>query len=157
LPWAQALIWSLKSEVGGGVAGGRTAMTVDRSRTTITDAQQDGLLSRINEVLATRITILVGTMWAFYAFVIFGLTPLVWPAYETQILYWSNFLQLVFLPVITVGTAIMSRRSEARAASDHETIRKEFAILKKTHAELGKSLTEIGHNMEELLRQSKRA
>jgi hypothetical protein len=57
-----------------------------------------------------------------------------------QILYCSNFLQLVFLPVITVGTAIMSRRSENRAASDHKTIRAEFAILKSTHAELGKSL-----------------
>jgi hypothetical protein len=132
-------------------------MTVDQPQTEIADAQQEGLLSRINEILATRITILVGTMWAFYAFVIFGLTPLVWPAYETQILYWSNFLQLIFLPVITVGTAIMSRRSEARAASDHETIREGFTILQDTHAELGKSLTEIGRNVEELLRQSKRA
>jgi hypothetical protein len=132
-------------------------MTVDQPQTEIADAQQEGLLSRINEILATRITILVGTMWAFYAFVIFGLTPLAWPAYETQILYWSNFLQLIFLPVITVGTAIMSRRSEARAASDHETIREGFTILQDTHAELGKSLTEIGRNVEELLRQSKRA
>jgi hypothetical protein len=96
-------------------------------------------------------------MWAFYAFVIFGLTPLVWPAFETQILYWSNFLQLIFLPVITVGTAILSRRSEARAAADHETITEGFAILQDTHAELGKSLTEIGRNVEELLRQSKSA
>jgi hypothetical protein len=132
-------------------------MTVGQPQTAITDAPQEGLLSRINELLATRITILVGTMWAFYAFVIFGLTPLVWPAYETQILYWSNFLQLIFLPVITVGTTIMSRRSEARAAADHETITEGFAILQDTHAELGKSLTEIGRNVEELLRLSRRA
>ena len=132
-------------------------MTVDQAQTASTDARQEGLLSRINEVLATRITIWVGTMWAFYAFVIFGLTPLVWPAYETQILYWSNFLQLIFLPVITVGTAIMSRRSEARAAADHETITEGFAILQDTHTELGKSLGEIAANVEELLRQSKRA
>ena len=131
-------------------------MTVGPPPTAITDAPQEGVLSRINEMLATRITILVGTMWAFYAFVIFGLTPLIWPAYETQILYWSNFLQLIFLPVITVGTAIMSRRSEARAASDHETITEGFAILQDTHAEIGKSLTEIGLILEELLRQSKR-
>jgi hypothetical protein len=135
-------------------------MTVDQQQTAIsdaTDAPPESLLSRINEVLATRVTVVVGTMWAFYAFVIFGLTPLVWPAYETQILYWSNFLQLIFLPVITVGTAILSRRSEARAAADHETITEGFAILQDTHAELGKSLTEIGRNVEELLRQSKRA
>jgi hypothetical protein len=59
------------------------------------------------------------------------------------------------LPVITVGTAILSRRSEARAAADHQTIRESFAILQDTHVELGKSLTEIGRNVEELLRQSK--
>jgi hypothetical protein len=136
---------------------GKPAMTVDQPQATITDAQREGLIPRINEILATRITILVGTMWAFYAFAIFGLTPLIWPAYETQILYWSNFLQLIFLPVITVGTAIMSRRSEARAASDHETITEGFAILQDTHAEIGKSLTEIGLILEELLRQGKRA
>jgi hypothetical protein len=151
-------MWLKFAEPGQPVLqGGTTAMTVDRSRTTMTDSRQEGLLSRINEVLATRVTILVGTMWAFYAFVIFGLTPIVWPAYETQILYWSNFLQLVFLPVITVGTAIMSRRSEARATSDHETIRAEFTILKNTHAEFGKSLREISRNVEALLRQSKGA
>jgi hypothetical protein len=132
-------------------------MKDDQPLATITDAPRESLPSRINEILATRITIIVGTMWAFYAFAIFGLTPLIWPAYETQILYWSNFLQLIFLPVITVGTAILSRRSEARAAADHETIREGFAILQDTHAELGKSLTEIALNVEELLRLSKRA
>jgi hypothetical protein len=44
---------------------------------------------------------------------------------------WSNFLQLIFLPVITVGTTIMSRSSERRAAKDHVRIQKEFALLKK--------------------------
>jgi hypothetical protein len=132
-------------------------MTVGQTQTAISDDPQEGLVARLNEVLATRVTVMVGTMWAFYAFVIFGLTPLVWPAYETQILYWSNFLQLVFLPVITVGTAIMSRRSEARAVADHETITEGFAILQDTHAELGKSLREIGLNVEQLVRQSKRA
>lgn len=132
-------------------------MTAHQAPTAITDArQEEGLLSRINDLLATRITILVGTMWAFYAFAIFGLTPLVWPAYENQILYWSNFLQLVFLPVITVGTAIMSRRNEERAASDHDTITRGFVILQDTHAELGRSLKEISLNVEQLLRQSQR-
>jgi hypothetical protein len=111
--------------------------------------------ARLNDVLATKVTLMVGTMWAFYAFVIFGLTPLVWPEHEEQILYWSNFLQLVFLPVITVGTAIMSRSTEARSASDHATIRKEFALLQRTHTDLGSLLKEIGVNVEELLKRSK--
>jgi hypothetical protein len=121
--------------------------------TTVT-SMPENLISRLNDLLATRVTILVGTMWAFYAFVIFGLTPLVWPEHEEQILYWSNFLQLVFLPVITVGTAIMNRATEARAASDHKKIRKEFKILKETHAELSGSLQQISRDVEELLKRS---
>jgi hypothetical protein len=117
--------------------------------------QQQNPIPRFNDFMATRITIFVCTMWAFYAFVIFGLTPLVWPAYESQILYWSNFLQLIFLPVITVGTAIMSRSTEARAAADHESIKKEFAMLQEVHDQLGRSLQEIGLNVQELHRRSR--
>jgi hypothetical protein len=113
------------------------------------------IFSQINDVLATKVTLIVGTMWAFYAFVIFGLTPLLWPEREAQILYWSNFLQLIFLPVITVGTAILSRSTETRAAADHATIRKEFFLLQKTHDELRDLLKDIGLNVEELLKRSK--
>ena len=102
-----------------------------------------------------RITMLVGSIWAFYAFFIFGLTPILWPEYETQILYWSNFLQLVFLPVITVGTAIMNRDSERRAIEDHHTIRREFDLLQDAHDMLNKSLKEIGVGVRELLVRSK--
>jgi len=118
---------------------------------------QESVISWVNDVLATKITLLVGTMWAFYAFVIFGLTPLFWPAREEQILYWSNFLQLIFLPVITVGTAIMSRSTEARAESDHQMIRAEFDLLQKAHVELGSKLKEINGHLEELRRRSKSA
>jgi hypothetical protein len=83
--------------------------------------------------------------------VIFGLTPLLWPGYEQQILYWSNFLQLVFLPVITVGTAIMSRGTEQRAADDHKTIRREFALVRDAHNVLHKSLNEIHAGVQELV------
>lgn len=37
------------------------------------------LIAKINNVLAMRITMMVGTIWAFYAFIIFGLMPPVWP------------------------------------------------------------------------------
>ena len=114
-------------------------------------AQRSTLVSKINDILAMRITMLVGSIWAFYAFVIFGLTPILWPDYETQILYWSNFLQLVFLPVITVGTAIMNRDSERRAKEDHHTIRKEFELLQEAHGMLDKSLREIAVGVRELL------
>ncbi len=121
----------------------------------MTDVRKESLVSRVNTVLATRITMLVGSIWAFYAFVIFGLTPVFWPNYETQILYWSNFLQLVFLPAITVGTAIMNRDSEARATEDHQTIRREFDLLQEAHGMLDKSLQEIAIGVRELLLQSR--
>jgi hypothetical protein len=113
--------------------------------------QDNSLVSRINEILATRITMLVGTIWAFYAFVIFGLTPVLWPDYEQTILYWSNFLQLIFLPIITVGTTILSRDSDKRAREDHRAIKREFAILKETHDMTGQSLREIRQGVGEIL------
>ena len=118
------------------------------------EVQKESLVSKVNTVLATRITMVVGSIWAFYAFVIFGLTPVLWPSYETEILYWSNFLQLIFLPAITVGTVILNRDSEARAMQDHQTIRREFDLLQETHSILGKSLQEIAGGMRELLVRS---
>ena len=82
---------------------------------------------------------------------IFGLTP---PNYETEILYWSNFLQLIFLPVITVGTAIMNRDSEQRAMEDHLTIQREFDMLQETHQWIDKSLEEISKGVHALLVRS---
>jgi hypothetical protein len=120
----------------------------------MSDAGSASAVRKVNDLLATRITLLVGSIWAFYAFVIFGLTPLLWPQYETQILYWSNFLQLIFLPVITVGTAIMSRGTETRAVQDHETIRKEFALLQDAHRMLHTSLRDIGAGVHTLLARS---
>lgn len=109
------------------------------------------IVSQLNDLLASRITMLVSSVWAFYAFVIFGLTPLMWPGYQEQILYWSNFLQLIFLPAITVGTAILNRGAQARAAEDHKTIRRQFALLQEAHDTLGKSLHEIGLGVRQLL------
>jgi hypothetical protein len=108
------------------------------------------IIAKINDVLATRITMLVGSIWAFYAFVIFGLIPVIWPQNEQQVLYWSNFLQLIFLPVITVGTAVLNRDSQSRADEDHETIQKEFALLKDNHNQLDKSLQEINLALQQL-------
>jgi hypothetical protein len=123
--------------------------------TEVEDVEKQSLISRINSILATRITMIVGSIWAFYAFVIFGLTPVFWPSYETEILYWSNFLQLIFLPAITVGTVILNRDSEARAAEDHATIRREFDLLQEAHGTLDKSLKEIAVGVRELLLQSR--
>lgn len=118
---------------------------------------RESFMSKINDVLAMRITMLVGSIWAFYAFVIFGLTPILWPEYETQILYWSNFLQLIFLPVITVGTAILNRDSEKRAKEDHTTIRREFDLLKEVNGSHRAALAGIAEGIRELVDRSRAA
>jgi len=118
------------------------------------EAPKASVVSKINDILAMRITMVVGSIWAFYAFVIFGLTPVFWPSYETEILYWSNFLQLIFLPAITVGTVILNRDSEARAMEDHRIIRREFDLLQQAHGMLDKSLQEISVGVRELLIRS---
>jgi len=120
----------------------------------MSDNKQPSLVSRINDVLATRITMWVGTIWAFYAFALFGLTPVFWPNYEEQILYWSNFLQLVFLPIITVGTAIISRGTLEQQAEGHDIIKKEFVLLQETHDHLLAALKQVDQGMQELLRRS---
>ena len=118
---------------------------------TMKEPPRESFIAKINDILAMRITMLVGSIWAFYAFVIFGLTPVLWPEYETQILYWSNFLQLVFLPVITVGTAMLNRDSEKRAKEDHKTIRREFDLLKEVNGSHRAALAEITDGIRELV------
>jgi hypothetical protein len=122
---------------------------------TMKEPPRESFIAKLNDVLAMRITMLVGSIWAFYAFVIFGLTPVLWPEYETQILYWSNFLQLVFLPVITVGTAMLNRDSEKRAKEDHKTIRREFDLLKEVNGSHRAALAEITEGIRELVGRSR--
>ena len=100
-------------------------------------------INHFNNTFALYLTICVGSIWAFYVFVIFGLAPLVWPQYETNILYWSNFLQLIFLPVITVGSNILGQKSERRAKEDHKKIMMEFEIVKQNNEELTKILSKM--------------
>jgi hypothetical protein len=79
---------------------------------------------------------------------------LLWPGKEAQILYWSNFLQLIFLPVITVGSAVLGRKAEARAVEDHHRIAAEFQMLKQGHRQLHAALAEIQGSLGDLLQRS---
>ena len=87
-------------------------------------------MKKFNEWVALKITLAVSTMWAFYILVIYGLTPLIWPQYMATILYWSNFIQLVFLPLLAVGTAVIGRSSEKRAQETHDSVLQELQLVK---------------------------
>ena len=103
-------------------------------------------ISKFNEIIAAKSTTLIGTMWSVYIFVLFCSIPTLFPSIQGQILYLSNCIQLVFLPLIMVGSSVLNKVSETRAIHDHKKLMQEFKILKELLAdtqEQNKMLTEI--------------
>ena len=95
------------------------------------------LIYRSNESIALRMTIAFGSIWCVYAFTIFSLVPLLLPKAQNTLLYVSNCIQLVALPALMVGSALLARSSEQRATQDHDAlveiladVREELAALK---------------------------
>jgi hypothetical protein len=93
-------------------------------------------LSKINEIIAEKATDWFGTMWCTYIFIVYGLLPLLIPAYIEKLLYWSNCVQLVALPLLMVGQNIKGRSAEQRSIDTHDTVMKELNELKTLHYEL---------------------
>ena len=94
------------------------------------------VITRINEWLALRTTLVLGTMWATYAFIVLSVLPTLYPAQQNNILYVSNAIQLTFLPLLLVGQNIQGRKAEARAEADHAAIMEELELVKALHAEI---------------------
>lgn len=88
----------------------------------------------INERVAVWTVQKVGTMACVYVFTIWALLPILDPNLQSVVFYVSGgFLQLVLLPLIMVGNAIISRNTEIRAAQDHLAIMEELAEIKEIH------------------------
>jgi len=101
-------------------------------------------MKRLNDWLALQVTKGMATMWCAYAFLIWSLLPLMWPAIQSMVFYVSGgIIQLVALSLIMVGQQVMGRAAEQRAQQDHETIMAEFAVLKDLHADQRRELAEI--------------
>jgi hypothetical protein len=104
-------------------------------------------VSSFNEKIAIWGTRGFTSIWAFYAFFLWGALGLVpgLPAGFTNIvlLVSSAFIQLWALPLIAVGAAVLNRASEHRAKADHEMLRKEFAIQNAELARLEKIDTSL--------------
>ena len=80
-------------------------------------------MGKLNDILAKFMTLGLGNMWTFYICVIIGIVPVFIPSTETSLLYWSNFIQLIFLPVIIVGQDILGQSSKEQALQDHKRIK----------------------------------
>ena len=91
---------------------------------------------RLNEWLAVRGTATFGTMWAFYVLFVYGLLPTIFPGEMDRLLYWSNVIQLVALPLIMVGQNIQGRAAEQRAIETHDAVMEELALVREESAEL---------------------
>ncbi|WP_408736859.1 hypothetical protein [Acetobacter sacchari] len=81
-----------------------------------------GAVVRFNDWLAVRMTVIFGSIWCVYAFTVFSLIPMVAPGCQNTLLYISNAIQLIALPALAVGSAILARSSEARADADHAAL-----------------------------------
>ena len=100
-------------------------------------------MSDFNDNLAGKVTMVVGTMWCAYAFAVIALLSLKDNLHDMKsFIAWfsSQFLQLVLLSIIMVGTQYLNKASEIRAQQDHETIMAEFKQNKEIHRELHKEL-----------------
>jgi len=84
-------------------------------------------IASLLERFGDRITSVVGTMWAAFAFALLALTslPAALATGETLVIVaWvaQTFLQLVLLPIIMVGQNVHSRRAERRENETHTAV-----------------------------------
>ena len=112
--------------------------------------------NRFNEWLAVRITRIVGTMWAAYAFA--GLALISLPAAirggTATLISWiaQTFLQLVLLSIIMVGQNIAAKKSDRQL---EQTYRDSEELLKINGAmrELLQKNTELTTEIHEVVRE----
>jgi hypothetical protein len=114
-------------------------------------------INRINEALAVWLTKGFGSMWVFYAFLVYGLLPVyrLFNPYEAAFLYWSNWVQLWSLPLIMVGTNILGREAERRAKEDHDKLAKSYAEQQKTYKEIIAMLKKQEEVMQGMMQQDR--
>lgn len=123
------------------------------------------LLHKVNDHVAVRMTIIFGSIWCVYAFLVFSLIPLAAPAWQNTLLYVSNCIQLVALPALMVGNAVLSRGTDQRAAEDHAAlieilndVRSEVSELKTVTNDLARKTNEaVSHPPSEVVSFSNEA
>ena len=91
------------------------------------------MIQKFNDWLAIRSTLILGTMWCTYSFVVLCLAPLLLPSQQNNLLYISNCFQLIFLPILLTGQNLLGRNGEQRAATDHAAIMEELSAIRSIH------------------------
>ena len=112
---------------------------------------------RLNARFGLKITLVVGTMWAAYAFTILALFAL--PSAIKQgtyfVVVWlsSSFLQLVLLPIIIVGQNIQAAAADKRSEDtykDAEAVLREAEEIQEHLLAQDEVITSIMERLEKL-------
>ena len=117
-------------------------------------------VGRINQVIATKITSFVSTMWCAYIFAAIALISL--PAAirsgdRIVIVAWvaQTFLQLVLLSIIMVGQDSSSKGMQQKIDETHTASLAEFELAKKSQEIANKemaALKQITSEMHQIIR-----
>jgi uncharacterized membrane protein len=105
----------------------------------------------LNEKIALKATKAFGSMPMFYLFFVWALLPLIpfLNQFQAAILYVSaGIIQLIALPLITVGQNLQSRHAEVRAEEEYKT-------TNTTYHDTEYIMRRLDAQDEELLKQSK--
>lgn len=84
-------------------------------------------IARFNRKLAILLTEGVGSMWVAYSFAVLALTGLLailglFPPLIAVLVAWTSqtFIQLIFLPILSVGQGVLSRKAELQAEEQYK-------------------------------------
>lgn len=113
----------------------------------------------LNTRIAVLLTKAVGTMWTAYLFTIlaivglFGLLGLLNP-FTFLLATWlsQQFIQLVFLPILSVGQSVLGKHAETMAEEQFNTTQRSFHDIEQIMAHLDAQDTKI-LGMEQLILQ----
>ena len=98
----------------------------------------------LNDLIAKNVTIAFGSMYCAYAFLVLALIPVFEPSMMQAIAFVSSsVIQLVALPIILVGSRVLSDTSEKRAKADHAMLIAELAEIRAMHDDLHRAIGRI--------------
>lgn len=114
-------------------------------------------LSRVNASIAVNVTVIVGSMWCAYLFILLTLPaiPGAIAGGALGIVTWTaqTFIQLVLLPIIIVGQNVQAKAADQRAAdtyADAEAILHEAMQIQQHLATQDAVLTQTIAHLEQL-------
>lgn len=100
-------------------------------------------MKRFNAWLAVGGTRAFNTMWMFYAFAVYGALGAVFPDQQGPLLYWSNWIQLVSLPLLGVGVSLTGRASARQAQETHDAVIEELGLVKEELGDMRQIMTAL--------------